>query len=326
MKKKILLTIGFVILSVCSFAQTVKSSIPLKVVVEDMVQPFPSNAKTQLINKANQMLTANGLSSIDTYSDFVLTVVANPIEKSVVPSAPVQIIQSVDFTFYIVDCNRQIVFSTYSTTAKGVGDSEAKSYLDAMKKLNVRSKEAVSFVDQGRERIIDWYEAEADNIFAKVKVLTNQLKYEEAFYELCGFPTECSKYLESIELGNEIYQGYIDHNAQLNLNKAKMAWAAEQNSAGAEKAGVYLAEVLPEASCYKEAEALYLEMKSKVLDDLKFEMKKYQDKIDMEKYKIETQKEVDMLRINAWKEVGVAFGNNQKAKTINLSWLRKLVR
>ncbi len=292
-------------------AQSTKSTLPLKVSVEDIVQPFPANAKVQMTSKINQMLTANGLSSTDIYNNFVLTVIANPTDKVIVPGAPAKVMQSIDFTFYIVDANRQIIFSTYSTSAKGVGESDVKSYMDAMKRVNIKSPEVSTFLNQGRKKIVDWYEREARNIFAKVRMLANQHKYEEAFYDLCSFPTECSKYMESLNLGNEIYQDYLNYNAQTCLNQAKMAWAAEQNSDGAAKAGLFLAEIMPNTTCYKEAMTLYNEIKSKVLDDWKFEMKQYQDGIDLEKQ-----------RINAWKEVGVAYGKNQKTTTTNLSWLK----
>lgn len=294
-----------------SLGISAQSTLPLSVYVEDLPQPFPSAAKVQIINKLNHMLTANGYASADLSNDFILTVVANPTDKIIVPGAPAQIMQTLDFNFYIIDAKRQIIFSTYSTSAKGIGQSEARSYMDAIKSINIRSKDIASFLDSGRKKIITWYDNEAENIFAKALSLSAMHSYDEAFFHLCSFPTECSKYLECIELGNKIYQDYIDYNARINLNNAKTAWAAEQNSEGAKKAGNYMVNILPEASCYDEAMALYNEIRTKVLDDWKFEMKKYQDGVNLEKQKIE-----------AWKEVGTAYGNHQQPTTTNLSWLR----
>jgi hypothetical protein len=310
--KKIYTSIIIGVLSIIGVsAQNVVSNLPLTIYVEDLPQPFPLNAKVQIINKLNQMISANGYASTDIANDFILTVVATPTDKAIVPGAPPQIMQSLDFTFYIVDANRQIIFSTHTTSSKGVGPSETKSYMDAIKRVSIKSSEVSTFLNQGRNKIVAWYDNEAERIFAKAESLAAMHSYAEAFYNLCGFPTECKKYDECLKLGNKIYQDYVDHNAQISLNKAKMEWAAEQNSIGAERAGLYLADILPEASCYQEAMALYKEIKAKVLDDWKFEMKKYQDSVDLEKQRIES-----------WKEVGVAYGKNQKPTTTNLAWLR----
>lgn len=307
--KKILLTAVCAIMSLGMLSA--QSRLPLKVYVEDMPHPFPVNAKTQMVNKINQMLTANGIASTDLYNNFLVTVIANPVDKQVIAGAPVQIIQELEFTFYIVDAARKVVFSTYSTSSKGVGTSENRSYLDAMKRVNITSSAVAAFLSQGKKEILAYYEAEADNIFAKARSLATQKEYEAAFYELYGMPTECSRYAESITVGNEIYQMYVDYLAQQNLAHARSAWAAQQNSEGAAVAGAYLSEILPEASCYGEALELYNEIKAKVREDWEWEMKKYQDGIDLQRQ-----------QISAWQAVGVAYGENQQQTTTNIAWLR----
>ena len=77
------------------------------------------------------------------------------------------------------------------------------------------------------------------------------------------------------------------------------------------EAGEYLSQIYPEASCYPEAENLYNEIKAKVLDDWKFEMKKYQDGVDIE-----------MARISAMRDVGVAYGEHQQPTSTNIGFLR----
>ncbi len=59
---------------------------------------------------------------------------------------------------------------------------------------------------------------------------------------------------------------------------------------------------------------LYREIKGKVLEDWQFEMKQYQDGIDLEK-----------LRIDAARQVGVAYGNNQPQQNTSIEFLRTLM-
>ena len=309
-KLAILLCSAFFAVGLFAQSQPSTANLPLSIIVEDLPQPFPINAKVQLINKINQMLTANGLASFDAFSGFFISANANPIEKNIISGAPVQISQTLEVTFYIADYFRQNVFATYSVTAKGVGENETKSYLNAFKRVNIASPEAKQFIETGKEKIVNYYDTEAENIFAKARQLAAKHDYEAALFELCSFPTVCKAYPKSIEIGNEVYKHYVDYVAQQCLQQAKSAWMAEQNANGAAAAGEWLAQILPEASCYDEGVELYKEIKAKILDDWKFEMKKYQDGVDLEKE-----------RINAWKQVGIAYGKNQQPVTTNVTWL-----
>ena len=48
-----------------------------------------------------------------------------------------------------------------------------------------------------------------------------------------------------------------------------------------------------------------------MLDDWKFEMKKYQDGVDIEKQ-----------RVDAMRQIGVAYGNHQPSKEVNIEFVR----
>ena len=63
--KKIAILLCAVMFCAVSFAQTQPAveNLPISVIVEDMPQPFPTNAKVQLTNKVHQMLTTNGIAS-----------------------------------------------------------------------------------------------------------------------------------------------------------------------------------------------------------------------------------------------------------------------
>lgn len=287
------------------------SSIALSIIPSDYPQDFPEIAKAQITNKLRQMITENGLAASDDYSNFFIAVEAVPQTKEVIQTTPAQVAQILDLTFYIADYARQIVFASTSVTVKGIGINDAKSYMDALKKVNVRSTQIVNFVANGKAKIVDYYDAQADNIFMKVNQLAKMHNYEEALYLLSSFPTESKKYNKSVTLGNDIYQQYVDRLCTIYLAKAKTAWVSQQNRLGAEEAGTYLSEIYPDASCYADANALFKEIKSKILDDWNFEMKQYQDGVDLESQKIK-----------AWRDVGVAYGNGQQPTSTNIGWLK----
>ena len=59
-------------------------------------------------------------------------------------------------------------------------------------------------------------------------------------------------------------------------------------------------------------------IKAKVLDDWKFEMKKYEDALALENRKLD----IESQKVDAWKAIGVAYGKNQQPTTTYVSWLR----
>ncbi len=287
------------------------STLQLAVFVEEAVDPFPVAAKAQLENKLHQLLTQNGISSIDYNNQFVITAFTTPLSKNIVPGPPPQVAQQMELTFYIADVYNKTVFSTTSITVTGVGTTEAKSYLDAFKHINLKSDAMNAFVAAGKKKVIDYYDMQAPIIFKKADALATQHKYEEALWLVSLIPSECKYFDEAIAQGNTIFAEYNTYLCNVHLAQARVAWVAGQNAEAAALAGEHLAYIYPDAGCYEEAMELYNEIKAKVLDDWKFEMKKYQDQIDLE-----------AARIDSWREVGVAYGSNQPRDRVNIDFLR----
>lgn len=292
------------------FAQNTQY-LPISVVVEEQVEPFPPTAHAQLKNKLTQLLTKNGVASMDYLGQFFLTAFVVPQTKDVISSAPKKISETMDMTLYIADYTNKVIFASTSVAIRGVGETETKCYMNALKGMPLTSPDIEKFVREGRDKIIAYYNHEAENIIKKAQFLASTKQYAEALSLVVTVPAQCDKYEEALQTGLAIYQQYLDNQCAINLAAARQAWAAEQNTIGAQKAGEYLAQILPDAACYDEAMGLYQEIKGKVLDDWKFEMKKYQDSVDVEKE-----------RINAMREVGVAYGRGQQPTTTNIGFLR----
>lgn len=183
--------------------------------------------------------------------------------------------------------------------------------MDAVSHINVNNPEFAEFVDKGKSKIINYYDTNASKIIAQAQSMAKRKEYEAAIFMLIDIPYQCKSYDLYLRTADDIYQQYIDNECNINLAQARVEWMAAQNTDGATAAGVYLAEISPDAKCYGDAMALYNEIKAKVLDDWHFEMKKYQDSVDLESQ-----------RIQAIRAVGVAFGEGQQPTTTNIGWLR----
>lgn len=314
MKKTTILLI-LITVSLACFAQTENNkkgeSLSLAILVQDFPEKFPVTAQSNLMSKISTALTSNGIMSSDILSRFFISVVATPVTKDVIPGNPMQIAQTIEYTFYIADYNEQKVYSSLTIKSKGVGSNDEKSYINNLRSLNLNVKTFSDFVSKGKNKIINYYDTNAPFIIEKARQLSKQHKYEEAIFMLIDIPYECNNYSKYMEASNDIYQQFIDYQCNINLNKARTSWMSEQNLNGANAAAEYLAAIMPDANCYNDAMALYNEIKNKVLDDWKFEMKQYQDQTDLESQRIE-----------AMRAVGIEYGKGQQPTTTNIGWLR----
>lgn len=288
--------------------------LPISVYAMDDQESFPQGAKAMIENKLTQLLTRNGIAGLDYMGQFILTVTTTPIDKDVIPGPPMKIREKMEMNLYIVDAYAKTIFSSTSMTVNGLGETENKCYLNAISHMPLQSPAIAKFVDEGKTKIIEYYNHEGEALIKKAHFLAAQKNYEEAMYWVSLIPQQSKHYDAALAAGQEIYQAYIDNQCYINLGKARQAWAAEQNAVGAAAAGEYLANIMPDAKCYGDAMALYKEIKGKVLDDWKFEMKQYQDGIDLQK-----------LQIDAARQIGVAYGNHQPNKEVNIEFLRTLL-
>ena len=309
MFKKYFFTIVLALMSLTLFAANT-TFLPITVMVEDLTEPFPAGAKALMESKLTQVLTKNGIAGLDYQGQFALTVVAVPIDKDIIAGPPAKIAEKMELNLYVVDLYNRTIFSSTAINVRGLGETETKSYVDAIRRMPVQSKALSQFIEEGKAKIIDYYDAKAPTIIKKAQALCQQKEFGEALHLLTMIPEECKYYDEALREGVKVYQAYVDNLCNINMAAARQAWAAEQNSQGARKAGEYLAQILPDAACYGEAMELYKEIKSKVLDDWKFEMKIYQDGVDIEKE-----------RIKAMRDIGVAWGEHQPKQTYQLDFL-----
>lgn len=285
--------------------------LPICVYAADKSESFPEGAKAMMENKLTQLLTRNGIAGLDYMGQFVLTVTTTPLDKDIIAGPPMKISEKMEMNLYIVDAYAKTIFSSTSFSVKGLGETENKCYLNAISRMPLQSPQIAKFIQEGKQKIIGYYDHEGEALIKKAQFLAKQKKYEEALFHVSLIPQQSKHYDAALAAGQEIYQQYVNNECNINLAYARQAWAAEQNALGAAAAGEYLAKIMPDAGCYGDAMALYKEIKGKVLDDWKFEMKQYQDGVNLEKQRIE-----------ASRAVGVAYGEHQPSKEVNIDFIR----
>lgn len=302
--KNLLTIIALVFFTMPTFSQT--NNIQLYVCAPEQVEDVPETSMNYLVNALCTAISSDDLAAQSNYlTQFLLVPKVNVATKNVLANTQQQIVLTLDVTLQIVDDLSSTTYASKTISLKGVGTNETKAYNSAFRTINKQNQQIISLISSGKKRILDFYEAETENIIKKANLLASQEKYDEAFYLLSMIPSQCSKYDLGISAGLTIWNKYKDYSCSIDLAKAQSVWTAGQDYNAAKLAGLYLANILPDSKCYGDAQQLYKEIKSKIGDLWKFEMKQY-----------DTETSMRMAKIQAIKEIGVAYGKGQQPNFI----------
>lgn len=266
---------------------------------------IPSEAKKALETKLNQITTNNGMGGSAANPRFIITAVLNVGTKDIISGPPQMIAQNIDITLFVGDAITNTIFSNTIVSVKGVGTNENKALIDAIKNINPKNKDITAFLEEGKNKIISYYTTQCDFIIKDAETLAKQQKFEEAIYKLALVPEVCKDcYFKTSELVGNLFQQKMDTDCKAKLAKAKLLWSGQQNQIKAEEVIEILSKINPNANCFNDAENFAKQISNKLKADekvkLKLALKKYNDKIDLEK-----------RQINAYKEIAVEYAKNQ---------------
>jgi hypothetical protein len=281
--------------------------IVLTAYVQQSIEGLPEIAVENLQNKLSQIITASGFSGGNNQR-FILTANISVLTKDITPTAPPQHAYTLAITLYIGDGISGVLFASTSTTVKGVGETETKAYINALKNLQTQSPSYQSFVENGKNKIIAYYNANCDFIIKEASVLASTNNFEAAIAQLATIPNaseEC--YFKAMDAIIPIYQKYIDRDCQMKLQQATALWSASQDYESALQAGLVLASVDPDATCFKDVKSLFNKIESSI---------KQRDEREW-KYILKTQLQ-ESERIEAIRAIGVAYGTHQSNVVYNI--------
>jgi hypothetical protein len=306
---------------------------------------IPTEAKEVLKSKLDQISSSNGLGGNQINPRFIITANIVVGTKDIIAGPPQMIAQNLGVTLFIGDAISNTILSNLNIELKGVGTNENKAIIDAIKNINPKNKEIVTLLEEGKTKIINYYSTNCDFILKEAQTLAKQEKFDEAIFKLALVPEVCKEcYFKCLDTLSVIYQKKIDADCKIKFNKAKNIWNANQNPEGAEKAGDLLSTINPQSNCQTEVNTLMKTINAKLKADEKarweFKMKQYEDKITAQKEQVRIAEEkslrddqfrdqqsirnyqIDKIRINAYREVGVEYSRNQP-RTItynNIYW------
>jgi len=357
--KQTLLLVLTVVLSKFSIAQNSQGKsddvarISIASFVPNDIGDLTPTAQEALKGRLDRMVTANGLGG-NSQNRFVLTAKIVEMEKEVSATTPVVYFYNLEITFLIGDIVDGTLFASQAVSVKGIGNSETKAYLNAIKGIKDKEPAYAAFLDKGKQKIVEYYNSQCDFIIKEASTLADSKNYDEAMYKLSAVPQICKDcFTNCMDKVTEIYKAKIEYECQNNIAKATSLMAKEDYNTAAD----LLSPIIPEMACYAQAKTLIQNINdhkcavaignakgswaahdvaatSAALSAIPADSKCYPEALslvnEVKKYVKETEnrdfefmkqskqdeKEVKLAQIKAARDVGVAYGNNQP-KVIN---------
>lgn len=275
-------------------------------------EPVSTEISDMLMAQLETALSLNGMVVNGDYSQFFITGKFTNFIKDVTSTVPAKTTVNTLLTLSIGDLASQTIYASQSFELRGVGESDTRAFMMALRKLNRNNKDLTAFATKGKKQIVDYFDRNYKSIISKASRASSLRHYEEALYYITSIP-ECSKgYAEAAPVTERIFKLYIDYTGKKLLAEARAAWAASPDSAGAEKAFASLIQIDFESSAYPDGEALAREISKITQRNWDFENReKYNNEIELRRSTIE-----------AARAVGVAYGSHQQPTTTNIMWMR----
>ena len=242
-------------------------------------------------------------------NQFAIAASYDVLDKQIIAGAPRKIVYELSLSLFIVNINDEKIYASYTTNLRGVGDNETKALLSAFKVLSVDNKEIESFVKKGKQKVLDYFDSNYNNIIKSARTLSAMKNYDAAISKLMAVPECCIGYELVLNELKQTYQAFVNQHCSENLAQAKMAWLASPNVDGATVAGVYLSEIYPDANCYGEAMELYKEIQKKIGEQWNFVMRQWDDKIKLEQQ-----------HLQAMRDIAIAYAQSQPKEIIKIFW------
>lgn len=291
--------------------------LPIAVYLEDGVVNIPPSSAQLLSNQLRRLVAASGVGAEVGSSQFVLTAHVDQIDKQVANTAPTKIINQLGISLYIADVVGQKTFASAYVEVRGMGNNETRSMTNAFSQLTASNQQIKAMFDEGKAKIIEYYESQAPNLLKEAQRFAGAQKFDEAMAVCASIPA-CSSYGDdAIEYATSVYLRNLDRLNQLLLSRARAAWAASPDQNGASQAGIFLSAIDPESTSFDEAQNLYKEIKKQVRSDIDFEVRqKHNDAVRLESQRIAAARAVAVAfwrsrTPHIHKHTSVSFVNKQ---------------
>lgn len=312
MKRILLILFACILIPICN----AQSDVSFLLMTENS-ETLIGSSETVLMGKIGDF-TANAICQNDNCnSRFVIALKPIVNSREIIPSTPQRIKTEINLLIRIGDVVTGKVFESAAITLKGIGLSEEKAQISCFNMLDSYRDLITIMISNAQSQAESYYCSHCDEIINRCHSYAGRDEYEQAIYELISIPNVCKPCYERCQQeAVDVYKQHIDKVGQDLYARARAIWMEEQSVNAATRIASIMAQIDPHASIYPRVEELQNVITKKLNADEKREwelnLKKYEDS---QKFK--------MNLVDAIRDIGVAWGNNQPqsvSRTIIRTW------
>lgn len=298
----------FIIITICLLTHIANSQsnsevgkISLSVIMPENVDGLDDSQLSKLETKITQILTNSGIAARGYNNSFVIYPKFAIYETNVVEGGMqnITVVKS-ELSLFIKQVDNNILFSSISKAIIGSGSTKTAAMTNALSKIDINENDFKTFVENGKNKIIKYYESKCSDIITKSLSLSQKQDFEQALGLLMSVPEEVSCYAKVQEKSIQVYNAYQDQQCKTLIHEINLSVTNNDYTNAIET----LRLIDPSSSCFKEAQGIMKNIGSKINDaqkkQLTLQMKVYNDQISLEKQ-----------RINASKEIAAAYYKNR---------------
>lgn len=176
-------------------------------VVSSTTSNISATASNMLYDRLNQMVSLNGIASTDNSNKFLLVPYVTVVSIEPTATVPINYVAELEIALYLVDNSKKLIMSQDVMTKRGVADNETRAVVEAIKSVKARDPQLKKMIVNGKNRIIEYYNTECDNVMKTITTYIEMGMFDEALNELNAIPqieAELDCYKNSIDVLSKI--------------------------------------------------------------------------------------------------------------------------
>ncbi|WP_439131844.1 hypothetical protein [Polaribacter sp.] len=289
--------------------ELLNSRIVLSIVMPQNEEKISSSNFAKIKSKIKQIISKNDVAASGYYSDFLIYPSIEIYDEETIDAGlqPTTIISG-DFTLFVKQASTNNQFGSTTVRFKGSGNSKTKAIKNGILKINTNHQEFQEFLKNVKTKIVNYYQNNCDLYIAEADKLNASKQYEQALVKLISIPsgvTTCSSKINARIVN--YYKNYSNSICDKKIMIANGYFSDKNYDKGLE----ILRTVNPESKCKSSALNLMKKIELKIDKEDKqafdYTMKLYNDKVAIEKAKI-----------NNIKEIALAYYKNQPDTKIHV--------
>lgn len=214
---------------------------------------LPRGAHKMLSNILTKITSMNGVGGSVLNPRFIITPNITILSKDITATAPSRTILELEVTLYIGDGIDGTKYASKSFEVKGIGTNETKAYITAFRSLKPRHPGIRHLIEEGKSKIIEYYNSQCDFIISKAKSLAGRKEYDKSILTLLTVPEVCKESFDKcMTEAIKVYKRRAEDDGNAKIAKARIAMSSKNWG----EATKLLYGILPDAPCYKEAQSL----------------------------------------------------------------------